>query len=519
MPPPRFLRQELGNGRLAETFDDVYRESERIWGEQYLREFTTHGRQHTEQVERNLDSLTRPLQSSGMALTAEEVFVLLSASCLHDVGMQRADDPDARRKHAQYAYELILNSSTWVGAEERRITLPIDDRNARVAIANVARAHWTEYALRLEAEDYIVGAVRGRLRLLGLLLATADLLDLSPVRARYFRSPHRLFDLPPLSELHQTVHDLVKGMRIMAPKPGVPGALQFRLEWFDNDDTVQVMNDWVLLWFHSQWRNLAPALFEASGGLISWAEPWAEVTFNTPQGPTPKLSPAARDVLMAERAEQVRIDRDAFAARFRGAIESGGASLFLFPADSSYDWRALSEWCEAHARLRENCRVARVNLRPSAPTYISAVVSELLEQWGLHLPQSSDGEALRRLESFVTDERTPDLVGIIRADFRVGESLQALLQTFVRGAASGPARARVCLLLSPDADGPGALAGASVVPFDGSSLPREEVERHLQLQRGYSPDESRGIYDTMLALDLTGQPARVYTYIEMHCGL
>ena len=62
---PRLLRVELekSNPQLATAFDRIYEESLRIWDEQYLREYPTHGKQHSEQVERNLDSLTRPLQS------------------------------------------------------------------------------------------------------------------------------------------------------------------------------------------------------------------------------------------------------------------------------------------------------------------------------------------------------------------------------------------------------------------------------------------------------------------------
>jgi hypothetical protein len=518
----RILRDELASEskELSAIFDRVYEESLKIWDEQHLFNFTTHGEQHTLQVERNLDSLTRPLRRLRQPLSAEETFVLLSAACLHDIGMQRADDPDARAKHAQHSYDLILNSDAWVGIEERRITLPITDTNARVAVANVARAHWTEYALTLPADEVINDRnERGRLRLLGLLLATADLLDLSPVRARYFSSLHRLFDLPPVSELHQKMHRLVKSTQILPPNPGVPGALQFVLEWADDGEVVRTMSAWEMQWFDSQWRQLESALYQESGGLIGWTKPWASVKFNRPQGHVPKLSPEALKVLNAERAAQVRIDRDAFAARFRDAVKQGDATLFLFPNDSDFDWRALSEWCEADARLQENCRVARVNPRPSAPTYISGVVSQLLEQWGEHLPQSSDEEALRRLESFVMDERTPSLVSIIRADHRVGESLQDLLQVLIGRPGSTPAPARVCLLLSPAAEGPKELDGASVVAFDGSSLPREEVERHLQSRRGYSPRESRDTYDTMLELGLTDRPARVYTYVEKLCGL
>ena len=128
-------------------------------------------------------------------------------------GMQ-LDVPDARAKHAQYSYELILNSSAQIGPELRRVTLTITDNNKRRAIALVARAHWTDFALRLDSESFISDNESGRLRLLGLLLAMADLLDISPVRARYFRSLHRLYDLDPVSELHQKMHDLVRGFRI-----------------------------------------------------------------------------------------------------------------------------------------------------------------------------------------------------------------------------------------------------------------------------------------------------------------
>ena len=523
----RLLYNELIGTKkeLAEVFDRVYDASLEIWKESHLYEYTAHGKEHTEQVERNLDNLTRPLQNSAGRLSAEEIFVLLSAACLHDIGMQRADDPEARRKHAQSGFDLIINSHPSVSPEERRVTLLIDDDNARAAIANVARAHWTDYALQLQPEealtDYNEG---GRLRLLGLLLAMADLLDLSPVRARYFRSIHRLYDLLPESELHNRMHRFVKRNRILAPDPAVQGALQFRLEWADDSDTVHTMSEWVMQWFHSQWRQLAPALFKASGGAITWAEPWADVVFTPRQGPMTELSPAALKVLKAERAEQVRINRDAFAARFRSAVEWGDASLFLFPADSDFDWKALSEWCGADARLQENCRVARGSTRPSSPTYFSSIISQLMEQWGEHIPDYSEDEALKRLESFVTDDRTPSLVSIIRADEddeHVRESLQMLLQILVRRPASSPAPARVCLLLSPRAEGPKKLDGASVVEFDGSSLPRKEVEQYLRSRRGYSPVESRGVYDTIRALELTGEPkpARVYAYIETHCGL
>src|ERR1051326_1265398 len=449
---PRLLRDELekNDRELAVAFDRIFEESLSIWEEQYLREFTTHGKRHTQQVERNLDSLTRPLQASTNPLSAEEIFVLLSATCLHDIGMQRADDPDARRKHAQYAYELIVNSYARFTTEERRVTLPIDDRNARIAIARVARAHWTEHALVLPEQEFI--------------------------NDQNYR-----------------------------------GRLKFQVEWADNNDVVHMMNDWVMQWFSSQWLQIQGPLYELSGGVINWARPWVSVYFEAPQGPVPTLSVAALNLLKAERAEQVRIDRKDFAAKFLEAIENKRIILFLFPADSGFDWRRLSEWCDATSRIQENCKVALIDLRPSSPSYFAGIIPQIMTQWGWHLPSCSDEEAFRFLENYVTDE-TSTLVSIIRTDEYVNEFLKQLLQTLVRS--KDNTAGRVCLLISPNAQGPTELADASIVDFDGSSLPRPEVEEHLQLRRGYSARQSSEIYQRMVELELTSHPARIYTYIE-----
>jgi hypothetical protein len=514
----RILRDELQdtNPELATTFDRIYQESLKIWDEQYLREFTTHGRSHTEQVERNLDSLTRPLQKSAMALSAEEIFVLLSATCLHDIGMQRADDPEARSRHAQCAYDLILYSYARFESKDRRVTLPIDDRNARVAIANVARAHWTDYALELPEKEFVNDKnYEGRLKLLGLLLAMADLLDLSPVRARYFRSIHRLYDLPSVSGMHQKIHDLVKGIRVGPPKPNIPGALQFCVEWFDNSNVVRIINEWIMQWYNSQWLQLRGPLYEMSGGAIGWTEPWAKVIFHSPQGPVPTLTPAELTVLMAERADQLRINRNALATRFIEALKDREAIVFLFPSESDFDWYRLSEWCEAHARLQVNCRVARVSIRPSAPIYFEGIIRQIIDQWEVPLPEGSDDQATECLENFLTHDSSSNLVSIVRTDRLVDKSLESLLKILILR--NNSMEARVCLLICPRATPPQDLATGSIFYFDGSSLPRAEIEEYLRSRIGLNSQEINDFYDKMLKLELTSHPAQVYQYIESHC--
>src|SRR5215211_963299 len=105
------LREELTGTDLGSKFDRIYEESLRIWEDPLIPKYTTHGRRHTEQVEANLDALTRPLQKSEKPLTNDEIFVLLAGTCLHDIGMQLVDDPDVRANHAEAAHRMILFSS------------------------------------------------------------------------------------------------------------------------------------------------------------------------------------------------------------------------------------------------------------------------------------------------------------------------------------------------------------------------------------------------------------------------
>lgn len=507
------LRAKLHGTALAAEFDRIYEEANEIWNEQYMRTFTEHGPRHTEQVVRNLASLVQPLENSGNPLTPEESFVLLSAACLHDIGMQLIDDPDARRKHAQHAHDLILKSSAEIGTETRRVTLSIRDPISKEAIAKIARAHWTEYALELPQKDWINSRnIKGRLKLLGVLLATADLLDLSPVRARYFRTIHRLYDLPPESELHQKMHDHVLGIEICAPDSDIPGALQFQVEWNGDYPLLYDINEWVMQWFDSQWRQLSVALFKESNGVIQWAQPWRDFWFRPSERPILALSPMAHNILKAERAEQRRIDRKFFTTRFVGALKNKEAVVFLAPAESDFEWGLLSEWSDAHARLHDGFRVIRLESRGFDRFHPRDIAANILQQLGQ--PPAAHHDAIKSLASFLAQADNLNLVAIIKTDKPVTKSLHHLLSTLVQR--NGSATARICLLICPKSKWPDEFGETTIVTIDGMSLPREEIEEHLR-KRGYSDDQSSEFYTKMDRLELTSDPARIYAYIEEHC--
>lgn len=516
----RILYEELklaNKPDLVEELDGICKAALGIWDEQYLRPFTAHGRAHIDQVERNLDSLSRPLQKFGTPLTPEEILVLLSACYLHDIGMQ-LDDKFARERHAQYAYNLILHSSATIAGSSRRVTLPITDDTSRTAIAKVARGHWTDFALQLPETDFIGYNKQGRVKLLGTLLAIADLLDLSPVRARYYRTVHRLYTLGPLSELHQSMHALVKGFEITAPDSKLPQDLQFNLFWRSDTDVVRRISDWIMHWMSSQWRRLHEVLYSESGGQIRWVEPWSHVSFDPPEGPIPKLSRAADSVLNLERAEQLRIDRETFAKAFENAIGSAGATLFILPSDSALDGRPMSEWCTARASV-EGCLVGKVDVQPGTAMDVASSVATLLEQWGQHLPECDDETALSELGLLVCAENKRGMVSVIVTERYRNDLLADLLDKLLQRPSNAKALPCVCVLLTTGGEGPVRLPGVTIRKMLGAVLQNKDIGTHLQNSWGYSEEKSLETISRMTVLSIADKPGIVYTYIGAHCAL
>lgn len=479
----RLLYDELkkNNENLAETFDKIYEYSRNIWSRPQLLKYTEHGELHTEQVEKNLDDLARPLMRLGKpsdkedklsgALTTEELFVLLSACCLHDIGMQY-DNSQARKYHAKYSCDLIATSSVWEDPELRRITLPIEDKIAREAIALVAKGHWFTHARELKEREYVCNYnEKGRLKLLAMLLAMADLLEQSNVRAHYFHKSYRLLVLDSVAELHHQKHERVKGIEIVPKDQRIPGKLQFQLTWQDDSADTHEISEWLTVWLSSQWQQIHSDLEGQSLGAIQWARPWFKFEFDTPLVEFKALTGAARNVLRAERAEQMRVDRDEFIERFRQSLKSRGAALFRFPSDAEMDGVFVSRWCAAQANAEDGFEeVVEIVVGGRPYIEISGIVSELMNKWQPDLPiKADDHAALDQLKSFLSSE-TRSLTTIISTGTDrykpslLGNLLEALM---VRPQTTAPV-ARICLLLTPGAEGPSPLRGARVNCFTKS---------------------------------------------------
>lgn len=506
--PDGTLRHTLAlqNPEYASTFSKVLETALQVWHEPRLPDFTSHGKPHIEQVETNLDALACPIMHLASALTPEELLVLLSACCLHDIGMQ-LDEADAREKHADYTYEMILQSSPWTLSDKRTVTLTaIEDSNLREAVALVARAHWTDYALNLPEEEVLVGNKRGRLRLLGLLLANADLLDLNPSRAGYFSSPHRLSNPDGQTRLHQVKHAWIRNFVIEQHNDG---DFHFILRWKPDTDVARSMSDWVMGPTNRELQWIAPALKIVSSGAIRWATRWAEVHFGQSVSPLEELGLPATHVMRTELAEQNRIDRDAFSNAFRNALTTQGPSLFHIQRDSRFDGEKILEWCEAHALALKECQLASLTILPWQNKTLADAVSEVLECIGHHLEESDEVGALSKLAEVVTDMVDP-LVIVIRS----GHSEETILHQILQAALQPADKPRVCLLVSDPHLNLADLPAASTHRFPLTAFAEDDIRQCVARRLGYDDVRCGQVWRTVEITEAQNMPAKVYALMD-----
>ena len=183
---------------LCGRLDRVRSSAKAIWTNQRLMWFTDHrASTHSVNIIVHLASVLARLQKTSQALTPHELYVLLAACYLHDIGMQdyRTDggrgvedfkDEDymrIRRNHAQRSKELIIRRTLRRGRDDFRIDL--DDDDYLVPIGLVSGRTWflllpAERSRSWGARHDSPGNEPLRGGLLASLLLMGDELDLPP---------------------------------------------------------------------------------------------------------------------------------------------------------------------------------------------------------------------------------------------------------------------------------------------------------------------------------------------------
>jgi HD superfamily phosphodiesterase len=211
------------NGTLMNTLDadrrraleNVREAAARIWSRPLHRYYTDHTVDHSERVIALLDGLTAGMMDTDKRLSSTEIFVLLAAAYLHDIGMQdeRFADGDLeaiRDAHHKVTAELVYRAAE-DPAQAVNLGLP-DDPGLVEAVALVAKGHRRVDLSAAEYEPFVHGGEMVRLRLLAALLRFGDELDID--HRRVDLEQMKLLDLPLESQLHWSKCHYVSGVSI-----------------------------------------------------------------------------------------------------------------------------------------------------------------------------------------------------------------------------------------------------------------------------------------------------------------
>jgi len=289
------LDLELQLKQLCQEHDpplDLFRRLERIrdsaitiWKEPRLKWFTDHSADtHSRKIIEHIGEIIDPLQHSAQSLNPHELFVLLAACYLHDIGMQdfrsannkgvehfTIDDfIDIRENHPQRSRDLIIERTLWRGRDDFNIDLDPDPQYL-VPIALVSQSHGSKFFLATVNELQHLGQRPGnapfRGDLLAALLLIGDELDLHERRATFPKE----FAHSPQSLLHNLIHQYVTSVEICDGKTPKHRHINLMIQFpLDADDYRLDVLDWIILKLIKQCE-LTKKIFETSTkGELNW---------------------------------------------------------------------------------------------------------------------------------------------------------------------------------------------------------------------------------------------------------
>jgi len=218
------LTKSLGDD-LAAQLKIVENEAKEIWkkGELYHVYYTLHGLDHSNYIIKILDKLIDGLNPQDN-LNETEIFCLLAAAYLHDVGMQckYPDDIEraekiSERKRIPYSFQDLIRdehherSGRFIKENSKNLKL---DHVEVECIRLISEGHRNIKLESKEYEDQFIGLEFVRVRLLSALLRLADELDII-----YKRAPETLLDIikndmPDYSRLQWLKHYYTSGLNI-----------------------------------------------------------------------------------------------------------------------------------------------------------------------------------------------------------------------------------------------------------------------------------------------------------------
>jgi hypothetical protein len=206
---------DILNADQHRALENIREAVARIWSRPLHRYYTDHTVRHSERVIALLDGLTAGMMTTDKRLSPIEVFCLLAAAYLHDIGMQNekfagGSLDEIRAHHNEQTAEMIY---AVFEDPANAFAIPLArDPGLVEAVALVAKGHRQVDLNATEYEPFVHGGETVRLRLLSALLRFGDELDID--HRRVDLEQMKLLALPVESQLHWWKCHYVSGVSI-----------------------------------------------------------------------------------------------------------------------------------------------------------------------------------------------------------------------------------------------------------------------------------------------------------------
>jgi hypothetical protein len=484
--------------------------AEAIWDLPRLPWFTDHRAQrHSARLIALLGQATDALQQSSRRLTRAEIYVLLAACYLHDIGMQDitvgakgweeldvGDYEHIRKRHPSRGKELIVQGA--LSQQRGGLRVDLDDLPEYLQpIALVSQGHGSGFydatVAELDGKTWAPDGQAIRGSLLAALLLMADELDIGSERASFPQGGH----LSAISALHHFLNHYVV---LTSVDPGVTSKRRQVGVVFefppDSDDYRPDIRRVLIDKLSSQARRTNPTVERATDGELVW-ETRVVVTEQTDTlNVRRQIEPRALSQLRRELRSADLVSRDEIVQCVRTAIGTpGGVTVISLTAPGDSDLDAIGRWLAAEMAA-EHGHFMEMSFRPQVGRDRVSVIAEIAN-WAGGSP-SDDGvlaEARAGEVGQALADNSETLHGFLfraleAADPEAAEAIREIVNTFRAGGGHG------IVVLSHD----GSASVEADHHFILDPIGREELARYLVREFGYTGNEAAHIADEFLTV-------------------
>jgi hypothetical protein len=534
---------------LYKRLERVRDSSISIWKEPRLKWFTDHSAEtHSRKIIEHIGEIIGPLQNSAQRLNPHELFVLLAACYLHDIGMQDfrsaggkgvenftiEDYIDIRENHPQRARELIIERTLKRERDDFKIDLD-DDPQYLVPIALVSQSHGSKFFLNTVKELQHLGQRPGnapfRGDLLAALLLMGDELDLHENRAIFPKE----FAHSPQSLLHNLIHNYVTSVEICDGKTPKHRRIRLMIQYpSDADEYCSDVLDWIVSKLRKQ-SELTKRIFEESTkGELNWDER-IEIHESVDNYHVRRsffdseTGKEALNILKLEVLQNQTIDRDEFLKIYRNSMQQsvqhfqGIQIIHQKQSDLSHILKLLSSICQCYKG--NTIHIAFHHPTGHGPFDILTRITDDLKANGFLLSEYSNekisvdehqADSLRRLEhAIVNDIKTENnqfpLI-LLFEDINLAEQETiTLLESFISQMIEEDSKILVILTKFDEAVFNPFSGDFPIIRLD--PFTQSHIGDFLQKRYGYSSENAMSKSGEISNYTL-GMPIRVYTGLK-----